>query len=98
MAYQEKLRFWAAVTVLVASIVDLTLTQHLLDDGHQEANPVMASIVSTNWAWAPKAGFPALLVLGCLHAPTSRWSVVAVTLVAVGYLGVLAYGTTALVA
>ncbi len=68
-------RYWLATVVLIASALDLTLTQTILtlvagQSGHQpaEANPLMASVVLTWYAWPLRVGLPALAVIRDLRA------------------------------
>lgn len=69
-AWMRRRHAWLAAVVLVTSILDLLLTQTILTlvadrTGHQpvEANPLMAPVVMTWWAWPLRVGIPALAVL-----------------------------------
>ncbi len=62
-------RWWIGAVVLVASALDLMLTQTILTFVHglqgdqpAEANPVMARVVMTWWAWPIRVGVPALVM------------------------------------
>jgi hypothetical protein len=68
--WMHRRRSWLAAVVIVTSILDLLLTQTILGlvadrTGHQpaEANPLMAPIVMTWWAWPLRVGIPAVAVL-----------------------------------
>ena len=74
-AWMRRRRVWLATVVIVASVLDLVLTQSILAavhdlPGHQpaEANPLMAGIVMTWWAWPLRVGIPALAVVRDLRA------------------------------
>jgi hypothetical protein len=67
--WMERRRIWLAGVALGASVLDLVLTQTILTlvasrTGAQpaEANPLMASVVMTWWAWPIRIGIPALAV------------------------------------
>lgn len=67
-------RRWLAGVALGASVLDLLLTQTILTlvahrTGVQpaEANPLMAPVVMTWWAWPLRVGIPALAVARDLH-------------------------------
>jgi hypothetical protein len=68
--WMHRRRGWLASVALVASVLDLVLTQTILTvvatrSGVQpaEANPLMAPIVMSWWAWPIRVGIPALAVL-----------------------------------
>lgn len=68
--WMQRRHVWLAGVVIVTSILDLLLTQTILAlvadrTGHQpaEANPLMAPVVMTWWAWPLRVGIPALAVL-----------------------------------
>jgi hypothetical protein len=68
-AWMRLRRRWLAAVALGASVLDLVLTQTILTlvatrTGIQpaEANPFMAPIVMTWWAWPLRVGIPALAV------------------------------------
>jgi hypothetical protein len=74
-AWMHRRRAWLAAVVIITSILDLLLTQMILSlvadrTGNQpaEANPLMASVVMTWWAWPLRVGIPALAVLRDLRA------------------------------
>ena len=65
--WMRRRRRWLAAVALVTSVLDLVLTQTILTlvatrSGVQpaEANPLMAPIVMTWWAWPFRVGIPAL--------------------------------------
>ena len=65
--WMHRRRLWLAGVALGASVLDLVLTQTILTlvatrTGAQpaEANPFMASVVMTWWAWPLRIGIPAL--------------------------------------
>jgi hypothetical protein len=67
--WMHRRRVWLAGVALVASVLDLVLTQTILTlvatrTGVQpaEANPLMAPIVMSWWAWPVRVGIPALAV------------------------------------
>ena len=67
--WMRRRRAWLAGVALGASVLDLVLTQTILTlvatrTGVQpaEANPLMAPIVMTWWAWPLRVGIPALAV------------------------------------
>jgi len=67
--WMHRRRRWLAGVALGASVLDLILTQTILAmvatrTGVQpaEANPFMAPIVMTWWAWPLRVGIPALAV------------------------------------
>jgi hypothetical protein len=67
--WMRRRRRWLAGVALGASVFDLVLTQTILTlvatrTGIQpaEANPLMAPIVMTWWAWPLRVGIPALVV------------------------------------
>ena len=67
--WMQRRRLWLAGVALVASVLDLVLTQTILTlvatrTGVQpaEANPLMAPIVMSWWAWPIRVGIPALAV------------------------------------
>jgi hypothetical protein len=73
--WMHRRRRWLAGVTLGASILDLVLTQTILAlvahrTGVQpaEANPLMAPLVMTWWAWPIRVGIPALAVLRDLRA------------------------------
>lgn len=64
-AWMHSRRVWLATVVVLASVLDLVLTQTILSlvadrTGHQpaEANPLMAGVVMTWWAWPLRVGVP----------------------------------------
>lgn len=68
-------RFLLAAVAIVASVLDLVLTQTILGivaeiTGSQlaEANPFMAPIVMSWWAWPLRVGIPLLAVIRDLRA------------------------------
>ena len=68
-------RLWIAAVVIVASVLDLVLTQTILTlvegrlgEQPAEANPLMASVVMTWWAWPLRVGIPALAVIRDVRA------------------------------
>jgi hypothetical protein len=72
--WMRRRRRWLAGVTLGASVFDLLLTQTILAmvatrSGVQpaEANPFMASVVTTWWAWPLRVGIPALAVVRDLH-------------------------------
>jgi hypothetical protein len=74
-AWMHRRRAWLAGVVVITSILDLLLTQMILSlvadrTGHQpaEANPLMASVVMTWWAWPLRVGVPAIAVLRDMRA------------------------------
>jgi hypothetical protein len=74
-AWMQRRRRWLAGVTLGASVLDLVLTQTILTlvaarSGVQpaEANPFMAPLVMSWWAWPLRVGVPALAVLRDLHA------------------------------
>lgn len=80
-AWMQRRRTWLAGVVIVTSVLDLFLTQTILTlvadrSGHQpaEANPLMASVVMTWWAWPLRVGIPALVVLRDLR--THRYGLI----------------------
>lgn len=69
-AWMHRRRTWLAAVVVITSVLDLVLTQTILTlvadrAGRQpaEANPLMASVVMTWWAWPLRVGIPAVAVL-----------------------------------
>jgi hypothetical protein len=67
--WMHQRRLWLAGACIGASILDLVLTQTILTlvasrTGAQpaEANPLMASVVMTWWAWPLRVGIPVLAV------------------------------------
>lgn len=73
--WMHRRRIWLASVALGASVLDLVLTQTILTlvadrTGAQpaEANPLMASVVMTWWAWPLRVGIPALAVVRDLRA------------------------------
>ncbi len=73
--WMHRRRSWLAGVTLIASVLDLVLTQTILTmvadlPGIQpaEANPLMASVVMTWWAWPLRVGIPTLAVLRDLKA------------------------------
>lgn len=73
--WMHRRRIWLASVALVASILDLALTQTILTlvadrTGAQpaEANPLMAAVIMTWWAWPLRVGIPALAVVRDLRA------------------------------
>jgi hypothetical protein len=67
--WMRRRRRWLAGVALGASVLDLVLTQTILTlvatrSGVQpaEANPLMAGIVMTWWAWPFRVGIPAIAV------------------------------------
>jgi Domain of unknown function (DUF5658) len=69
LEWMRRRRLWLAGVALGASVLDLVLTQTILTlvadrSGAQpaEANPIMASVVMTWWAWPLRVGVPALVV------------------------------------
>jgi hypothetical protein len=73
--WMQQRRLWLAVMVVAASVADLYLTQSILTlvhglSGHQpaEANPFMAGLVMTWWAWPIRVGIPCLAVVRDLRA------------------------------
>lgn len=74
-AWMHLRRVWIAAVVVLASVLDLLLTQRILGmvagaTGHQpaEANPFMASVVMTWWAWPLRVGIPAIAVIRDVRA------------------------------
>jgi hypothetical protein len=72
--WMHRRRRWLAGVALLTSVLDLVLTQTILTmvaarSGVQpaEANPLMAPIVMTWWAWPFRVGIPALAVARDLH-------------------------------
>ena len=72
--WMHRRRRWLAGVALLTSVLDLVLTQTILTlvasrSGVQpaEANPLMASVVMTWWAWPVRVGVPALAVARDLH-------------------------------
>lgn len=68
-------RFWLAAIAVLASVLDLVLTQTILSlvadrtgDMPAEANPLMAGVVMTWWAWPLRVGIPALAVVRDIRA------------------------------
>lgn len=68
-AWMHRRRVWLAVVVLFMSVLDLVLTQTILGlvadrPGIQpaEANPLMAPVVMSWWAWPLRVGIPAVAV------------------------------------
>jgi hypothetical protein len=81
---------------LLASALDLVLTQTILSlvadrTGAQpaEANPLMASVVMTWWAWPLRVGVPALAVIRDLRSRSYGLITTAATL----YAGVVIWNT-----
>lgn len=75
LAWMHARRYAIAVVAIVASVLDLVLTQTILTMVHglpgaqpAEANPLMASVVMTWWAWPLRVGIPALAVVRDLRA------------------------------
>lgn len=73
--WMHRRRSWLAGVTIMASILDLVLTQTILTmvagrAGVQpaEANPLMASVVMTWWAWPLRVGIPMLAVIRDLKA------------------------------
>lgn len=73
--WMRRRRIWLATVVIVASVLDLVLTQSILSlvadragDQPAEANPLMAGVVMTWWAWPLRVGVPALAVVRDLRA------------------------------
>jgi len=73
--WMQRRRIWLASVALVASVLDLVLTQTILTlvahrTGAQpaEANPLMGSVVMTWWAWPLRVGIPGLAVVRDLRA------------------------------
>jgi len=73
--WMHRRRRWIASVAMIASVLDLLLTQSILTivanrTGAQpaEANPLMASVVMTWWAWPLRVGIPALAVARDLRA------------------------------
>lgn len=73
--WMRRRRHVIALVVIVASVLDLVLTQTILSmvqglPGHQpaEANPFMAGVVMTWWAWPFRVGIPAVAVVRDLRA------------------------------
>lgn len=73
--WMTKRRYALAGIAILASVLDLVLTQTILTivadlTGHQpaEANPLMASFVMTWWAWPLRVGVPMLAVARDLRA------------------------------
>ncbi len=73
--WMHRRRLWLAAVALIASVLDLVLTQTILTivadrAGVQpaEANPLMASVIMTWWAWPLRVGIPALAVARDLKA------------------------------
>lgn len=68
-AWMHSRRFVLAVVVVVASVLDLVLTQTILTMVHglpgaqpAEANPLMAGVVMTWWAWPLRVGIPVVAI------------------------------------
>lgn len=69
-AWMRSRRYWLAAVAIIASVLDLVLTQSILSavagltgDQPAEANPLMASVVMTWWAWPLRVGVPFVAVL-----------------------------------
>ncbi len=67
--WMHRRRVWLAVVVLGMSVLDLVLTQTILGmvEGRlgvqpAEANPLMAHVVMSWWAWPLRVGIPAIAV------------------------------------
>lgn len=74
-AWMRSRRFVLAAVAVLASVLDLVLTQTILSvvagrTGAQpaEANPFMAPIVMTWWAWPFRVGIPCLAIVRDLRA------------------------------
>lgn len=98
VAWMTARRRWVAAIVLLASVLDLVLTQTILTAlGAQagvggepaEANPLMAGVVMTWWAWPLRVGIPAIAVVRDLRAKNYGLITVAATL----YGGVVVWNT-----
>lgn len=75
LAWMHSRRFVLAAVAVIASVLDLILTQTILTMVHglpgaqpAEANPLMASVVMTWWAWPLRVGIPMLAVARDLRA------------------------------
>lgn len=90
---------WWIVTYLVAfSVLDLLLTQHILTlvaglTGEQpgEANPVMAPIVMSWWAWPVRVGIPLVIALADIRPSKVSTNISHATFGALLYGGVVAW-------
>jgi hypothetical protein len=94
--WMSQRRVWIAAVALLASALDLVLTQTILSlvadrTGAQpaEANPLMASVVMTWWAWPLRVGVPALAVIRDLRSRSYGLITTAATL----YAGVVIWNT-----
>lgn len=100
LAWMRERRIWLAVVVLVTSVLDLLLTQTLLALAEQradlhlaEANPFMAPVVMSWWAWPLRVGIPLLAVVRDMRA--GRYGLV--TVAAALYGAVVVWNTHLLV-
>jgi hypothetical protein len=71
MEWMHLRRHWVIVVAIVASVLDLLLTQSILtivgglvnDPGRAEQNPLMAAVIMTWWAWPLRVGVPVVALL-----------------------------------
>lgn len=75
LTWMRERRIWLATVVLLASVLDLVLTQTILSAvehrvGPQpaEANPFMAPVIMSWWAWPLRVGIPLIAVIRDMRA------------------------------
>jgi Domain of unknown function (DUF5658) len=93
-------RWWIVAYLVTFSILDLVLTQNILSlvasrTGQQpaEANPIMAPIVMSWWAWPVRVGIPLLIALADIRPSKVTTNISHAAFGAILYGAVVAWNT-----